>query len=637
MPSLIVTKTARENTFKHFYLSLIKQNSNFDNGLKQNFPAKILKMFTISIFVISCLFMATFGYSDIIFYHHYTTYQKYQLEYARKWMIDVVVVFLSLVCVIHVFMNGYYNYSLKHNIVVIFIVCILIHGTIMTFLLWQHDESNNPIWYFEYICNNILTGNLMFQYTCPNSFSIVNLYASFFGYPFCLFLTLTINHLIFLCCRNKIVTNKKFQHQKIVIVNNKPIKMNQFKDLHRPLINAQAFERHLQSESKDSTIDAGSKSTIATNATISTISTNTNNHNYNNYNNYNLNNYNYSYSSKKSKYSFCIYIVFGILILLFDAEIYVVTRILYFYTSHVDYYFYCLLFSTSVSKTLLKFVANRIDSINMNYTRKFEFISPKWYRYISMEIFIEFSIDLVYYGGYYYLFIYELSHETKNNISQVLVLIFLHISSEAIQSIMKFSSFYFNQTNKIYRKIEDYYNHNYLYNNVNMYNNTGNNNLNINNNNNNIKSKNSNNNGSINTANVKKNPNKHFGSFLSLILYIFEDVSDLDEWRIRHAIDLSIRGIALCCMICWYAIALNIIPPSFFQVSSKSDYYRAIFYLGLSCFCDLTYFLCLFLVRYYFTKHFDIWKPLILIYTANAKVFLFIVSSSILFAIFFAV
>ena len=108
---------------------------------------------------------------------------------------------------------------------------------------------------------------------------------------------------------------------------------------------------------------------------------------------------------KKFQHSFGLFIVFTFVILAYVCTIFFLQRILYYYTANINYYFYCLLFLTSFFKLLLKFIARKIDINNMNCNCN----STKWYHYISMELFIEFNVNLQYFTCYYTLFIYELS------------------------------------------------------------------------------------------------------------------------------------------------------------------------------------------------------------------------------------
>lgn len=112
------------------------------------------------------------------------------------------------------------------------------------------------------------------------------------------------------------------------------------------------------------------------------------------------------------EHSLCLYIVYTSITFLFMCEMFFVDVILYYYTNNINYYFYVLLFSTSFCKIILKMVARKIDVSNMNYVRScyninFDSTRLTWCHYVSMQLFVEFTISLVYFINYYGLFIYE--------------------------------------------------------------------------------------------------------------------------------------------------------------------------------------------------------------------------------------
>ena len=197
--------------------------------------------------------------------------------------------------------------------------------------------------------------------------------------------------------------------------------------------------------------------------------------------------------------------------------------------------------------------------------------STKWYHHISMELYIEFIINFLYFINWYNLFIFELS---SSNILQALLLIFLHLLSESChdQSIIRFSKFYFDQTNNIYSRI-----HNYYYNDIhsNNYNNC------------------------LNQSCFSK----VYNEMILVLMNRFEDDSNLHELRIRHSIDSSIRCICVICSFAVFRIQLILLPHHIFNVSSKSDFFNGVFCLFLSFSCDLIYFFCIFLFNYY-TNHY---------------------------------
>ena len=534
MPSLKVSNTATKHTFGHFYTSFIEIFNNQDTISTNVFTINIIQMTIICIVITVGLYMIDFGWSYILYFNYYKFYEKYQLYYLHDWIPFVIFPFFSLLCINHIFLNGYYNYSLKHNITLTFIVCILMNGTIITLLYWQRHQYNNYIWYWKAICNNLFINQTLFQSYCPVIFSLSGLYSCVFGYSLCSFLTVVLNYLMCILFGNKSITKKGS------FVNNSnqrsTIEMSG-QDLNQSLVNKQS--QLIENEE-----------------------------------NINSNTYVITGMKKKFEHSFGLFIVFTFVIFAYLCTIFFVQEILSFYTKNVNYYFYCLLFFTSFFKLLLKFVARKIDINNMNCNHN----STKWYHYISMELLIEFSVNFQYFVSYYLLFIYELS--SLKHVSDVLEIIFLHLLSESCQSIIRFSSLYFDMTKRIYTTTQFYHNNN------------------------------QNNNGC---------------KLLSLFLNIFEDDSNNNEWKIRHSIDSSIRFISLICSFSFVVCELTTLPHAYFLISSNDNFNKGIFYFCLSFFCDLIYFLCLFVCNYYCNHGLNIWKPVVFMFNANVNVLVLII------------
>ena len=91
---------------------------------------------------------------------HADVWAKYKLYYLDNWTYHVLLVFLSIVSINHIFLNGYYNHSFKHNAIITSIVAVAIHRTIGTLLLWQLWEYYNYVWCCKWICNTVLTDNI---------------------------------------------------------------------------------------------------------------------------------------------------------------------------------------------------------------------------------------------------------------------------------------------------------------------------------------------------------------------------------------------------------------------------------------------------------------------------------------------
>ena len=175
-----------------------------------------------------------------------------------------------------------------------------------------------------------------------------------------------------------------------------------------------------------------------------------------------------------------------------------------------------------------------INNINVN-TRK------KWYHYTSMELFVEFCINFAYFIFNYCLFIFELS---SADIYHVLFLIFSHLSSESCQSVLRLSKWYFDKTKLLSTKMQTYWS--------------------------------CDNSDNSNTAGQKV---QHF------ILQRLKDESNLNEWRIRHSLDFSIRCVVLILSFVLFGMLLVIIPHDAWLVSHKSGYENGILYFNMFIGC----------------------------------------------------
>ena len=155
MPSLRVSKCKDKNTYEHFYNSLQNESHKRDDSW-------IIPTLTVlSIFITCCIHALR-----MIFYNYKNIYQSYHLIYLFNWIVYVMLVCVLLLFIIHVFMNGHYDYTLRHNIIVTFIACVLINGTILTVLILYYNQYDDYIWYFDRLCNNVLLNNKYFQSLC---------------------------------------------------------------------------------------------------------------------------------------------------------------------------------------------------------------------------------------------------------------------------------------------------------------------------------------------------------------------------------------------------------------------------------------------------------------------------------------
>ena len=303
-----------------------------------------------------------------------------------------------------------------------------------------------------------------------------------------------------------------------------------------------------------------------------------------------------NYKQSKHMYSFCLYNLFVVILVVFLCIFYLIVGVLYYYISHIYYYFYSLLFVTSFFKFVLKYIARKIDIDNMNCTYNYNCNSSqrRWYNYVSMEMFVEFLFIFTYFINYYELFIFELS---KAHIIDTILLIFQHLLSESIQSILQFSTVYFDATKTLHSKLQLYYN-----------------------------------NSDHNSSNKNHCRSKMYQQFLVLLLKIVENDGNVNEWRIRHSIDCVIRFIVLVSSFVFFGVILVVLPYQVFNVSNKDQFYNGIFYVCLSFSCDLIYFVCIFLF-YYMNNHFNIWKPFALIYNFNWSIVCCLFCLSFAFAV----
>ena len=529
MPSFKVRNAPKESTFTHFYTSLIEQSNQEHDASKSKSVFNMAKIAAIAIFIKCGFYMVAYSWDDMLYFEYTSMYEKYKLYYLHVWIRYILLPFSLVLLMNQLFFNGYSHYSFKHNIIVAFIVCIIINGTIVTILAWQFYEYYNYIWYWKWFCNNMLHNNASFQSQCKYYYSLLEIYTLVFVYPFCLFLTILLNYLIFLMAQNgrsRILTTITTHTQ-----NDENIRI-EMQDLNESLLNHDDNPQLVMMQQDKNT------------------------------------------PMNKYKCSFCLYVVFIFVILLFSCAKDFMETVLYYYTENVNYYFYYLLFTTSFFKLLLKFLSRRIDVINMTCNCN----SNKWYHKVSLEMFIEFAINYMYFRDYYQLFVFELS---SKDISNVLFVIFLHLLSELCQSIIRFSAFYFDRTKQIYDKMRS-----------------------------------------------MKSNDKCFQMLTLVFLDVFKDDSNLNIWRIRHSIDSSIRCLSLICAFLRFGMTLITLPQDIFQVSGKSTFYNGILYCFMSLLSDLIYFFVLFLGNYYFHNHFNIWKPIISMYTANKNVLICVFCAS---------
>ena len=117
-------------------------------------------------------------------------------------------------------------------------------------------------------------------------------------------------------------------------------------------------------------------------------------------------------------------------------------------------------------------------------------------------------------------------------------------------------------------------------------------------------------------------------------LFNIKDDSSVSQWRTRHCIDMSLRGISfiLCfCHVVYFVFALGYKSYGFDDLNS---YYKTVGYYVISFVVDIMYFCCISLFYYRF-RSINVWLPLWNMMQASyGKVFcLFLVASLILVAL----
>ena len=562
MISLKVSNCDDKNTFEYFYKSLIDKLTKYPNESNKYYTFQFMKIIIIAIVATCVVNLLVFQWSYFVYYHYIKIYEIYHLYYIRDWLEYVILWFISSSLIVHLFMNGYYNYSLKYNIMVSFIVCIMIHGAIITLLVWQYHQNNTYSQYFKFFCDKILTHEQTFQFYCESYFSIFGIYLHILGFPLCLFVIILFNHCLSI----------------FAITQTQSIEIN---DIHS---NRKAANRQTVGDEYDNTQKSIVEIGDLNRSLISSSDDSYKNDNYNNDNNTTKiqKQCNYStYNDESKSVNFCLYNVFAITLFLLFGVFKFFGTMLYYYSYanfNINEYYYGLIFTISLFKLILKFIARKIDIINVNRHRARDQhnhitdIVDNWHCYVSMEMFVEFFMNFVYFTYYYQMFIYELS---QSYICGALYIIFSHIFSELCQSVIRFSKIYFNITQNICSNIKNHDNY--------------------------------------------SNNNNMFGKASSLLLYVFEDDSTLVEWRTRHSIDVSMRAIAFVIAFVWFGFDLISIPYKYWLISNKSDYYNGVFYLFLSFSCDLVYFIFLTFFNHC-CNEFNVWKPLTLIYISNHRI-----------------
>ena len=271
----------------------------------------------------------------------------------------------------------------------------------------------------------------------------------------------------------------------------------------------------------------------------------------------------YEKAIKNTQY---LLIGFGIIWFLFLCMLYLLLSKYVAVDGDLERYFFGLLISTSLFKFLTKIIARRIDVLSItycghiysNYTAGAHHIAS----FVSVEMVMEVIFSVLYYTYYYCYFVIELS--SINKFDTFIVITIYHVLSEVCQSILRFSSYYFDKTAQIYKICDKFLNDH------------------------------------------KMNKTRR------IYLKMFRDDSTFIEWQTRHSIDMSLRMVALVSSFVFTLIYLTVIGKKTLGINSYNSFYYALFYFSASFIVDMIYFLCVFLIN-----NFNVWRPFLTMFSAK--------------------
>ena len=129
-----------------------------------------------------------------------------------------------------------------------------------------------------------------------------------------------------------------------------------------------------------------------------------------------------------------------------------------------------------------------------------------------------------------------------------------------------------------------------------------------------------------------------------MIVKLFKDDSTLNEWKIRHSIDMSIKVVSLInafVILLWYVI---VVGKDGFGINDNDEFTYGLYFYCLSFFIDIIYFTFVFLLNYCLIKdidshnhnsnqHRNVWQPFLLLYQTSKKIILSVASISMVLLI----
>ena len=238
--------------------------------------------------------------------------------------------------------------------------------------------------------------------------------------------------------------------------------------------------------------------------------------------------------------------------------------------------YYVMFFILCFYKHILKNIARNVDKLIVDdYEIRGKYNDYHyWKYYVSSELVIELSCDLLYYYFYYFYFLNELANLSDYHL--YLEISSIHLSSEMFVSFLKFSKLYFNFSLKMKNFIESKITF---------------------------------------VAKLQKR-------------YRLKDDSNFDEWRTRHSIDTSLKIFSVFISLTLILMSAFVLGKNGFGLSNSKDYYQGIMLCFTSFFIDILYFLMFFLINLLYSD-FNVWKPCLTIFDTNHKAMLclFVISA----------
>ena len=546
MPSLKVDKSRYhdESTYNHFYedLTVIERtNCSFIDLAKYLF---IIIGINISIYTITHG-VWYFGYYRLS--HFYQSNNLY-FGYISVYMIDE---FLISALIIYVFFNQHSKHKLGTILIVSFVVFILISGTILLWLTVEYHLKNHKIYVLQFVCDlNVI------KYHCTHRFSLFFLSFYCFYQPMSLLLAILINHCNFQkCCNDRRCKNSQNDHSIKFDAQETQTTQSGITELAMSDIYSNIFDLYE--------------------------------------NGYHITQQNL-YSSTMPV--LMLFVGFCAAWMLFLCTFYILLD-LNISTQNLTYYFYGLLSVTSIFKLILKYIARHIDIVrqvcfkhekisksdesyqsqywaiksnndkysNVNVSSDREFI-----HFVSLEIIMEFVVNLFYYYNYYYYFILELSliDETHSFVEITI----MHVFTEVCQSTVRFSKYYFYCSKRIIQQ-------------------------------------------------MKHCSKCNWRLWCCCFRSSMDDDSSFDEWRTRHSIDMSMRVISMISSFVNVITIIIAVGYKNYGMSNVHQYYRGLRFYAISFSVDIGYYLVLFLVhKYLINPSFNIWKPFLRICASDFRI-----------------